>query len=130
MQLGCTFEVYYELNKGRKEVWNTKSRTERQQMIREILSDRRFETIANLSHELDVSVRTIKHDIEVISCSTPIYTTRGQGGGVHAVDGWYVTHRYLHDDQEALLRSLMAGLSQDKQKIIQDILTAFAKPAV
>ncbi len=44
------------------------------------------------------------------------------------MDGWYLSHRYLHDDQEALLCSLLAELDPDKQAVMQQILTAFAKP--
>ena len=38
--------------------------------------------------------------------------------------------RYLHDDQEAMLRELMDGLQPDKQQLMQSILASFAKPKV
>ena len=38
--------------------------------------------------------------------------------------------RYLHNDQEALLRELMDGLQPDQQRIMQSILSSFAKPKV
>ena len=43
---------------------------------------------------------------------------------------WHLSRRYLHDDQEALLRELMSGLQPDKQEVLQQILTAFAKPKI
>ena len=46
------------------------------------------------------------------------------------MDGWYVTRRYLNDDQEALLRFLLPGLQPDQQETMQRILSAFAKPNV
>lgn len=46
------------------------------------------------------------------------------------MDGWYVSRRYLNDDQEALLRSLMPGLQPEQQETMQRILAAFAKPSV
>ena len=101
---------------------------ERRQQIAEILSDRRFETIENLAAEFGVSVRTIKYDLAAMMCSIPIYTVQGNGGGVRAMDGWYLSRRYLHDDQEALLRSLLHGLQPEQQKTMQQILAAFAKP--
>ena len=46
------------------------------------------------------------------------------------MDGWYITRRYLNDDQESLLRSLIPGLQPDQQETMQRILSAFAKPSV
>ena len=103
---------------------------ERRQRILEAISDRRFETVANLAQEFGVSIRTIKYDIEALSCSAPIYTVQGNGGGIRVADGWYVGRRYLHDDQEALLRKLFNGLQPEDQKTMAAILTAFAKPSV
>lgn len=46
-----------------------RSANDRRQMILEVLSDRRFETVANLASEFNVSIRTIKYDIEILSPS-------------------------------------------------------------
>ena len=105
-----------------------RSALERRQTILEELSDRRSDTISNLAAEFGVSIRTIKYDIEILSCSYPIYTQQGGGGGVRVADGYYVSRRYLRDEQEALLRKLMDGLQPDEQKTMEGILTAFAKP--
>jgi predicted DNA-binding transcriptional regulator YafY len=130
VQLPCTFDFYNDPSKGRKEVRNVRSALDRRQEILEALSDRRSETVQNLATEFGVSVRTIKYDLEILSCSAPIYTVQGNGGGVRVADGWYVSKRYLHDDQEALLRELMDGLQPDQQRIMQSILSSFAKPKV
>lgn len=100
----------------------------RRQMILETLSDRRFETRENLATEFQVSVRTIVRDIEALSCSAPIYTVSGNGGGIKVADGWYVGRRYLRAEQETLLRELMIDLEPEKQRIMKSILTAFAIP--
>ena len=84
----------------------------------------------NLATEFDVSVRTIKYDLEYLACSAPIYTVQGNGGGVRVADGWYAGRRYLRGDQEELLRRLMDGLQPDDQKVMQGILASFAKPKV
>ena len=47
---------------------------ERQQRILEILSFRRSETMANLAEELNVSIRTIRYDIDALTISAPIFT--------------------------------------------------------
>ena len=100
---------------------------ERRQEILEHLSDCRFDTIANLMSAFHASRSTIKRDIEVLSCSYPLETVRGNGG-VRVADGYYVGRRYLNPKQEALLRDLMDGLQAEDQKTLQSILTAFAKP--
>ena len=104
--------------------------TERQREIIELLSDSRFATVPELSAQYGVSRCTILRDIQILSCSYPIYTQQGGGGGVRAMDGWYLSNRYLSDDQEKLLRSLLAGLQPEDQKTMQQILTAFAKPKI
>ena len=103
---------------------------ERRQLILEALSERRQETVQNLAAEFGVSVRTIKYDIEILTSSAPIYTVQGNGGGIRVADGWYLSRRYLHDDQEALLRELLPGLQPEQQKLMESILTSFAKPKV
>ena len=101
---------------------------ERQQRILEILSFRRSETMANIADELGVSIRTIRYDIDALTGSAPIYTVKGNGGSVRVADGWYVGRRYLHSEQEQLLRELMDGLQPEQQKVMQSILDAFAIP--
>ena len=103
---------------------------ERRQRILEILSDRRETTRTALATELGVSTRTIERDIIELTCSTPIETVQGNTGGIRVADGWYLSRRYLHTEQEALLRELMTGLQPDQQEIMQSILTAFAKPKI
>ena len=106
------------------------SALDRRQAMLELLSDRRQETVANLMSEFGVSRCTVLRDIETLSCSAPIYTVQGNGGGVRVADGYYYGRRYLYSDQEALLRKLMPGLQPDEQKTIQSILTAFGMPKV
>lgn len=100
------------------------SALDRRQAMLELLSDRRQETVANLMSEFGVSRCTVLRDIETLSCSAPIFTVQGNGGGVRVADGYYYGRRYLHSDQEALLRKLMPGLQPDEQKTIQSIIPA------
>ncbi len=102
--------------------------TERRQTLLEILMSRRQETVPNLMQELGVSRCTILRDVEALSCSYPIYTVQGNGGGIRVADGYYVDRRYLKSDQEDLLRELLAGLTPEKQKVMRGILDTFAKP--
>ena len=47
------------------------NQAERREAIKQILNARRSEKIENLAAELNVSVRTIKYDIEALACSYP-----------------------------------------------------------
>jgi len=104
------------------------SAIDRRQQVLEAISDRRQVQVKELAEEFGVNERTIRRDILVLSCSHPIITIQGGAGGVRAMDGWYLSRRYLHDDQEALLRSLLPGLQPEQAKTMEAILTAFAKP--
>lgn len=107
-----------------------RSALERRQLMLEALSDRRQETLDSLAAEFSVSKMTVRRDIEILSCSAPIYTVQGGGGGIRVADGWYIGRRYLRSDQEELLRRLMAGLQPEDEKTMQSILSAFAMPKV
>ncbi len=104
------------------------SATERRQSMLEYISDHRRVQLQDLMSEFHISDSTARRDIQILACSHPILTVQGNGGGVRAMDGWYLSRRYLHDDQEALLRSLLHGLQPEQQKTMQQILTAFARP--
>ncbi len=104
------------------------SATERRQLILEFISDHRSVKIQQIMDEFEISRRTALRDVQLLSCSYPIYTQTTGAGGVKAIDGWYLSRRYLHDDQEALLRSLMPGLTTEEQQTMNRILAAFAKP--
>ena len=104
------------------------SALDRRQGILEFVSDRRRLTYQDICNKFGISYNTARRDIEVLSCSYPILTIQGRNGGVRAMDGWYVSRRYLHDDQEELLRSFLPGLQPEERKKLEDILLAFAKP--
>ncbi len=99
----------------------------RRLLILRILSNRRYETIGNLSSEFNVSRRTIQNDIDSLSDSSPIYTSRGNGGGIYVVEGWFFGKEHLTKEQECCLLSVQKRASQDEQRIIQSILQTFSK---
>lgn len=107
-----------------------RSALDRRQAILETLSDRRFETIDNLASEFNVDRRTIRRDIEILSCSAPIFTAKGRNGGVYVMDGYYYGNRYLNQAQESLLKRISDNLNDTDKQIMQSILTAFVKPNV
>lgn len=101
---------------------------ERRQMILEYLSDNRQSSYREMADRFGVSKNTIVNDIAELTLSAPIDTIAGNGGGIRVADGWYISRRYLQNDQEELLRRLLPGLQPEDQKTMERILTAFAKP--
>lgn len=95
----------------------------------ELLSDRRQETVANLMAEFGVSRCTVLRDIDALSCSAPIFTVQGNGGGVRVVDGYYYGRRYLTRKQASTLRKIAPGLQPEQRKEVLDILSRFEMPA-
>lgn len=105
-----------------------RSTAERRQQIIEYLSECRRATVSEVACKFNICEKTVKNDIEVLSCSYPIYTVQGNGGGIRVADGWYLSRSYLSEQQEALLRDLMSGLQAQDRETMNAILAKFAKP--
>lgn len=103
---------------------------DRRKTILEVLSDRREENMQNLAFEFNVSERTIMRDIEMLTCSAPVYTVQGNTGGIRVADGWYVSRRYMSEDDENILRKMLPGLQTEQQDALRRVLSAFAKPKI
>ncbi len=99
---------------------------ERRQQILITLSNYREVRMSVLMREFGVSRNTIRRDIEVISCSAPIFTVQGNGGGIHVADGWYLSRQYLTEKQEALLHKLCDNLIDDDFDVMQSILLSLS----
>jgi predicted DNA-binding transcriptional regulator YafY len=102
--------------------------SERRQAILEFMCERRHETISNLAFEFEVSERTMRYDVQILSISYPIYTATGnrnQGGGVHVVDGYYLGRKYLKPHQKVLLEQLSTALAGEDAKTMCEILKTF-----
>lgn len=106
-----------------------KNTSERRQMILEYLLEHRETTRFELSNHFNVSLRTIERDILILSCSYPIMTIQGGGGGIRIADGYRLGMKYLSESQAALLEQLSETLSGKDLEIMQSILKIFSKPA-
>lgn len=102
----------------------------RHQKIIEYISDYRKTTRKDLAKMFGVNEKTIRRDIEYLTCSYPIYTAQGNGGGIFAMEGWRLNHKFLTEAQESLLRGLLPGLQPDDKAAMESILLAFAKPQI
>lgn len=106
-----------------------KNTSERRQMILEYLLEHRETTRFELSNHFNVSLRTVERDILILSCSYPIITIQGGGGGIKIADGYRLGMKYLSESQAALLEQLSETLSGKDLEIMQSILKIFSKPA-
>ena len=87
------------------------NQVERREAIKELLFADRNAQIQNLADRFGVSVRTIKYDIEALTCSYPIETVRGRyGGGVKLADWYHPSKKTLAPEQMALLKKLAPSL--------------------
>ena len=111
--------------------------SERRCLILKTLCKRRHETIAKLAVEFDVSERTIRRDIEVLSMSEPIYTLPGRyNGGDYVVEGYYIEKNYFNNTQKELIQKLIymaescdvCSLEKCEISTLKDILISYTKP--
>ena len=99
------------------------SAEKRRREIMNILEGRRFETIANLAFHFGKSIRTIKYDIAaLIDAREPIETQSGKGGGVRISQDYRAYKGDITEEQQALLISLMNGLTDRNLRLIRELL--------
>lgn len=110
--------------------------TERRNAILKALCRRRCETISNLAAEFDVSERTIRRDIDVLSSTEPIYTQPGRCGGVYVMDGYRMDRMYMSDEETDVLRKIRdipevqgtGFLLPGEYAILERIIRTYTKP--
>ena len=105
-----------------------KNTAERRMLILQRLCECRYDCVKNLARDFHVSYNTIRSDIQVLSCSFPIYTSQGAGGGVRIMDGYRLGMKYLTAEQTDLLERLSENLMGDDLLTMQSILKTFSKP--
>lgn len=98
---------------------------ERRNAILEVLCLRRFDTVENLAFEFGVSGRTIRNDVLILSCEYPIYTAKGNGGGIRVDEKFRLGKPYLKDDQQELLQRLLPNLDGKDAEVMKSILNTF-----
>lgn len=109
---------------------------ERRGAILKALCRRRYETISNLATEFDVSERTIRRDIEVLSYTEPIYTQPGRHGGVYVVDGYRMDRMYMSEEETNVLYKIrdtatstnIGLLLPGERAILERMIQTYAKP--
>ena len=89
-------------------------------------------TAPQLSHVLEVSVRTIYRDVETLSMAgVPIYTSAGKGGGISLLPGYTFDKMLLSDDEQNELLFAIQSLKvtdRNVDALLQKLGTTFQKP--
>lgn len=79
-------------------------------------------TIAYLAEKYNVSIRTIRYDIEILSRSYPVETRSGKNGGVKVADWFRPGNNLLTPEQMALLLKLHGNMDGSEASMMADII--------
>ncbi len=97
-----------------------------------ILLDKKKLTIRELAEHFEVSTRTIQRDIERLSSAgIPLYTTRGQGGGVFLMENFILNKALLSaEEQSQILIALenLAVTDPEKTDLLPKLRALFQSP--
>ncbi len=98
-----------------------------------ILLDKKKITIRELADTFEVSTRTIQRDIEDLSAAgIPLYTTRGNGGGVSLMDHFVLNKALLSaEEQSQILVALenLAVTDPEKTDLLPKLRALFQSPS-
>ena len=100
---------------------------ERRQAIWHTLCRCRHVTISYLAAEYKISRTTIVKDIEILSLSYPIETSRGNGGGVGLAE-WYEPGKMHTPAQMDILFRISKTLTGTDAYIMHSIISQFFGP--
>ena len=99
--------------------------SERRNAILEDLCMHRYEKVSNLAFQYGVTTRTIRNDILILSLEYPIYTVKGNGGGIYVDKNFRLGRAYLKSEQQELLERLLPGLEGKDAEVMKAILKSF-----
>ena len=91
------------------------------------ISQRQRVSMQELCDTFAVSMNTIRTDVDVLSLTYPIQTTRGRyNDGIGFIDGYRPKNARLTPIQRDFLYRIMCKVSNSDQEIVQSILHDFA----
>ena len=99
--------------------------SERRNAILEDLCMRRYEKVSNLAFQYGVTERTIRNDILILSLEYPIYTAKGNGGGVYVDENFRLGKVFLKSEQQELLEKILPGLDEKDSEVMKSIIKTF-----
>jgi len=103
---------------------------ERRQQVLEFVVAKRHTFLKEICNEFGVSFSTARRDVQILSCSYPIYTSPGGDGGIYTVPGYRLGMKYFTEEQAALLEKLSESLVGEDLKTMDSIIKTFKRPDV
>ena len=106
---------------------------ERRLEIMKLLCKRRYETMQNLAEEFNVSIRTIKRDIDELTFLMPLYVKSGRyDGGVYVHEDYTMDRMYMSIEETNLLIKIktivLDKLSKEESETLNYIIKSYSKP--
>lgn len=106
---------------------------ERRLKIMRLLCKRRYETMQNLAEEFNVSIRTIKRDIDELTFLMPLYVKSGRhDGGVYVDKDYTMDRMYMTEEEIELLNRVkimtMDKLSEKENNLFDYIIKYYTNP--
>lgn len=88
------------------------------------LLEKEERTARELAEQLEVSVRTVYRDVEILSrAGIPIYTVRGKNGGLRLMDSFLLKSSILTGKEQGQVLSALQGMEALQAEQVQPILT-------
>jgi len=81
-------------------------------------------TAKRLAERLEVSVRTVYRDIELLSAAgIPVYMAKGRGGGIRLLDGFVLNKSVLSDREQQEILTALHGLKEIRDPDAEAVLS-------
>lgn len=93
--------------------------------ILKYMSEVRNSNMLRLSTEFEVSISTIRRDVEYLSLHYPISTLSGKYGGVFVMENYYYGKGKLSSLQQETLEDVCGKVDDKTSKIIRSIISQF-----
>ena len=126
--LGEQFRCYNAAIKQGEGGENMMCSAERRQQVLEFVVSKRHTFLKEISNEFGVSFSTARRDVQILSCSYPIYTSPGGDGGIYTVPGYRLGMKYLTEEQASLLEKISHNLVGEDLNTMNCILKTYKRP--
>ena len=105
---------------------------ERRIEMMKLLCKKRHMTMPDLANEFNVSIRTIKRDIDEITFFIPIYVKSGRyDGGVYVAKNYKMGRMYMTSEETDLLKKVKTivsnKLSEKENSMLEYIINNYSK---
>ena len=98
----------------------------RQYMLNRLFSGEVLKS-EQLADELNVSERTVRRDVDAITCEYPVEAVRGRyGGGIKMADWFRPSRKVLTKEQIAAIRKAAQFLDGEDRQALMSVISQFS----